>query len=280
MMMIDPPQRAKIINIKSRNVTSMDEIPVALREANKTVKSNSISTSRVNIAVIGTLVGLLALILFLFSRNPQSPQVNVPSPAETVNNTASVISDKFAEESNNQEKIPDNILGHLVYEEAPQMELKAVTRDGGIKLRQKAADKFLQMQKDARAQGVILAPISGFRSIKDQEYLFFQIKEQRKQPTSKRAEVSAPPGYSEHHTGYAIDIGDGNAPATNLNTSFEKTSAYKWLSQNAPKYSFELSFTPDNLQGIIYEPWHWRFVGDTHSLETFYKARQLTTKLR
>jgi D-alanyl-D-alanine carboxypeptidase len=47
------------------------------------------------------------------------------------------------------------------------------------------------------------------------------------------------------------------------------------LQNNAAQYSFELSFPENNPQGISYEPWHWRFVGDSHSLETFYKAQQL-----
>ena len=58
-------------------------------------------------------------------------------------------------------------------------------------------------------------------------------------------------------------------------TDFEKTAAFSWLKNNAAKYSFELSFPPDNHQGISYEPWHWRYVGDQESLETFYKARNL-----
>ena len=92
---------------------------------------------------------------------------------------------------------------------------------------------------------------------------------------SQRAAVSAPPGYSEHHTGYAIDIGDADVPATNLSPDFENTAAFKWLRENAAYFSFELSFPRDNPQNIMYEPWHWRFVGDRHSLETFYKAREL-----
>ena len=131
------------------------------------------------------------------------------------------------------------------------------------------------MQRDARANGIILTPISGFRTVEQQNYLFFEIQRQRNQNPSKRAKVSAPPNYSEHHTGYAIDIGDGKVPATNLSESFEKTPAFRWLKNNAAKYSFELSFPANNPQNISYEPWHWRYVGDPHSLETFYKARQL-----
>ncbi len=99
--------------------------------------------------------------------------------------------------------------------------------------------------------------LSGFRDEATQKYLFFEVKKHRKQDTSTRAEVSAPPGYSEHHTGYAIDIGDGKVPATNLETSLTDTPAFGWLEKNAAKYSFELSFPENNPQGISYEPWHW-----------------------
>jgi D-alanyl-D-alanine carboxypeptidase len=169
----------------------------------------------------------------------------------------------------------ENVLGHLPYSEASPEELKPITSDGRIRLRKAAAEKFLAMQAAARAQGVILVPISGYRSVKDQEYLFFNIKEQRNQNTEKRAEVSAPPGYSEHHTGYAVDLGDGKAPSTNLSVSFENTGAFRWLKNNANRYSFTISFPPDNPQGVSYEPWHWRFEGDIDSLETFYKAKNL-----
>ncbi len=91
--------------------------------------------------------------------------------------------------------------------------------------------------------------------------------------------MSAPPGYSEHHTGYAIDIGDEYYPDADLKTSFENTSAFEWLQENAAYYSFELSFPKGNSQGVSYEPWHWRFVGDRDSLETFYRARSATGNL-
>ena len=163
------------------------------------------------------------------------------------------------------------MFGIRSHEEATASELKALTADGRVKLRTAAADKFIKMQSAARAEGIILVPISGFRSINQQQDLFFKVKEKRGQQATKRAQVSAPPGYSEHHTGYAIDIGDGKAPATHVNPSFEKTAAFRWLEKNASRYSFELSFPRNNKQGIDYEPWHWRFVGDRHSLETFYR---------
>lgn len=169
----------------------------------------------------------------------------------------------------------NGILGHLAYTEAKPETLRPIVPDGSLQLREAAANAFLDMQAAAQADGVSLVPLSGFRSQADQTSLFFDVKAERGQNTQERATVSAPPGYSEHHTGYAVDIGDGQAPETNLRPTFEETETFRWLENNAATFQFELSFPRDNLHGISYEPWHWRFVGDRHSLETFYKARQL-----
>ena len=165
------------------------------------------------------------------------------------------------------------MLNHFPYNEAPQSELTPITPNGEILMRKAAAAKFMEMQEAARAAGVSLVPISGFRSQEDQSHVFFDVKAQRGQDTTTRSEVSAPPGYSEHHTGYAVDVGDGDRPDLNLQTDFETDQAFKWLKENAGFYSFEMSFPKNNAQGVSYEPWHWRFVGDRNSLETFYRAR-------
>jgi D-alanyl-D-alanine carboxypeptidase len=143
-------------------------------------------------------------------------------------------------------------------------------------MRDSAAKAFQAMSAAAARDGVILAPISGFRSVADQQQVFFGVKAQRRQGVTERAEVSAPPGYSEHHTGYAMDVGDGKVPATNLSQTFEQTGAFKWLERNAAVYNFEMSFPKNNPQGVAYEPWHWRFVGNSDSLKTFYTAKNLT----
>ncbi len=78
-------------------------------------------------------------------------------------------------------------------EEAPLSELEAVSADGQIKLRQAAAERFRAMVAAAQQEGVVLMPLSGFRSKQDQDYLFFEVKEQRAQRASERALVSAPP---------------------------------------------------------------------------------------
>jgi len=167
----------------------------------------------------------------------------------------------------------EDILGHYPYDVADADGLTAITRDGRIRLQPEAARQFLAMQEAARARGIVLVALSGYRSFDEQKYLFFQIKQNRGQDARERAKVSAPPGYSEHHTGYALDIGDGEATDTHIQESFEATAAFAWLEANATSYGFELSFPRNNEQGISYEPWHWRYVGDPESLETFYKGR-------
>ncbi len=165
----------------------------------------------------------------------------------------------------------ETLLNHYAYTEAPTRELEVV--ESGIKLRHAAARAYRDMVAAARQSGVELVLISGFRSLSDQEYLYFNIKAERNQNAQERAKVSAPPGYSEHHTGYAIDVGDARVPAADLRQDFEQTPAFRWLKTNAARYGFELSFPRDNTQGVSYEPWHWRYVGDIDSLKTFYKAR-------
>jgi zinc D-Ala-D-Ala carboxypeptidase len=204
------------------------------------------------------------------SRAEQTEQNPAPASSASPSATSPV-----AKAGNSGPVTPDNLLGHLPYQEAPAPDLVAVTGDGGIKLRSSAAAKYQEMVNVAAASGIYFAPISGFRSLEDQQHVFFDVKAERKQDVSKRAEVSAPPGYSEHHTGYAIDLGDGSSPDTNLSQSFENTAAFKWLEANGATFSFELSFPKNNRQGVSYEPWHWRFVGDKQSLETFYKAHSI-----
>lgn len=248
----------------------MEEIPEALRYQGDGGRSTKKSPAIVMLGVLG--LGSTAIVSSAFYLSSTAEVNRSTSEGEKieVKQEPELTGSKEEIDSSLAE---DNLLGHYSYPEAARSDLKSITQDGQIKLRKAAAEKYLEMQAAAKADGIILKPISGFRSIQEQKYLFFRVKEERGQIASKRAEVSAPPNYSEHHTGYAIDIGDGKVPATNLSTKFEKTAAFRWLEANAARYSFELSFPRDNPQGISYEPWHWRYVGDLDSLETFYRAR-------
>jgi zinc D-Ala-D-Ala carboxypeptidase len=170
---------------------------------------------------------------------------------------------------------PDGrLLGHFPYRQAPAAELVAVAP--GHSLQQDAAEAWLTMQAAARADGVELVLLSAFRSRDEQKRLFFEIKSSRNQSASERARVSAPPGYSEHSTGYAVDLGDGRSPQSDLSERFEQTEAFAWLQRHAARYHFTLSFPPGNGQGVSYEPWHWRFEGTADALRVFEPAQRLS----
>lgn len=135
-----------------------------------------------------------------------------------------------------------------------------------------AAQAFAEMRAAAAAQGIGIMPISGFRTFADQAQLF-ENQITRKGSAAAAAEYSAPPGHSEHHTGYAIDIADTNEPNTDIKHSFETTAAYQWLKANAYAYGFEESFPKNNTQGVSFEPWHWRYFGSDRAGQTFAAAR-------
>ncbi|MBE9012924.1 M15 family metallopeptidase [Pseudanabaenaceae cyanobacterium LEGE 13415] len=165
--------------------------------------------------------------------------------------------------------------GHFPYQEDDPTRLQIVgnyyTRSESMDL--EAVKAFQEMSIAAKKDKISLMPISGFRSISTQAALFARQTE-RQGSKAAAAKWSAPPGYSEHHTGYAIDIADRQHPETELKQSFANTSAYRWLTTHAKQFGFELSFPPHNLQGVSYEPWHWRYVGSERSTQIFAAAKR------
>lgn len=119
-----------------------------------------------------------------------------------------------------------------------------------------AAEAWQKMQAAALTHSVELGLISAFRSV-DYQVQLIDRKRQTGVEMSDILTVLAPPGYSEHHTGCAVDIGTPGCPA--LSEQFEETSAYHWLSAHAGEFGFFLSFPRNNPFGYIYEPWHWCF---------------------
>ena len=131
-----------------------------------------------------------------------------------------------------------------------------------------ACDAFLEMQKAAAADGVTVWMQSGYRSVKYQTSLYerktkYYLDKGYDNATAreKAAAVVNPPGYSEHNCGLAADL---NSPEhTGLDEGFEKTAAFRWLCEHAGDYGFILRYPKDaeDKTEIIYEPWHWRYVG-------------------
>lgn len=119
-----------------------------------------------------------------------------------------------------------------------------------------AARAWTHLRQAAWLDGIVLDAISGYRSHHYQLGIF-----ERKLARGLRVDeiltVNAAPGYSEHHSGLALDIGTpGEPPAEE---SFEHTPAFAWLRANAGGYGYFMSYPRDNPHGIVYEPWHWRY---------------------
>lgn len=184
------------------------------------------------------------------------------------------------QESARNNPLPQSRYGHLPYAENSSDRLVSVGTYGtGDNRRTEYLDKeaaaaFAKMKADAEAEGVTLVAISGFRSVADQEKLFAR-QIQRQGSEAAAAQLSAPPGYSEHHTGFTLDIGDGARPETDLKFEFENTKAYRWLQINGRRYGAELSFPLNNIQGVSFEPWHWRFTNSSYAAAIFSVAHTL-----
>ena len=163
------------------------------------------------------------------------------------------------------------ILGHLPYAEIPKEKLVLI--EPNIEVHMDMRDSLLKMREEAKKNGIYLVFLSGYRSKNLQNDIFYSLKSIRNQEAAERARVSAPPGYSEHSTGFAIDIGDATQRETDFETDFENTDAFRWLIKNAAKFHFKLSFNKDN-KYIDYEPWHWRYEGSIEALKVFESSNR------
>ena len=106
----------------------------------------------------------------------------------------------------------------------------------------------------AATENVTLLLVSGFRSI-DQQTRLFHKKLNNGQAIEQILRVNTAPGFSQHHSGCAIDIATpGVRP---LIQEFENTPAFAWLQAQAQNFGFSLSYPRDNPWGLDYEPWHW-----------------------
>lgn len=119
-----------------------------------------------------------------------------------------------------------------------------------------AAEAWQEMQGAARQHNIELQLVSGFRSVAYQANLVRR-KLDRGESLAQVLRVSAAPGFSEHHSGRAIDLTTPGVTA--LSPEFADSAAYRWLKSNAGLYGFHETFPKDNRHGLDWEPWHWCF---------------------
>ncbi len=132
-----------------------------------------------------------------------------------------------------------------------------------LKLDYRVAPHYNEMYLAALEDGIELTPVSGYRSVERQKRNFERKIDKyidegysKTEATQMAATIVLPPGTSEHNAGLAMDI-------CSLYQSFEDTEEFAWLSENAADYGFILRYPEDkqDITKIIYEPWHWRYVG-------------------
>lgn len=143
--------------------------------------------------------------------------------------------------------------------------LAEAVKGSGVYLDYRVAPHYQKMYDAAKADGVTLTPNSGYRSY-DLQKTNFENKistyvsqgYDKITATQNAARVILPPGTSEHNAGFAMDIGW-------VTEDFENSAAYAWLDEHAQDYGFILRYPKSedkqSITEIIYEPWHWRYVG-------------------
>ncbi len=153
---------------------------------------------------------------------------------------------------NSSYRIPDTYEPDLVY-----------VCGSGERLDRKVAEHYEKMYDAAKKDGVSLVPCSGYRSYELQErnynnkVSFYESQGySNKDARVKAATIIMPPGSSEHNLGYAMDI-------VCVDEWFEDTAEFRWLTENAADYGFIMRYPKDkqDITKVIYEPWHWRYVG-------------------
>lgn len=176
-------------------------------------------------------------------------------------------------------------LGHLPYGDAPPGDLVAVPAGlatGGCMVRREVLpdlERLLAAAAGDPAVGGRILALSCHRSISYQQAVFCR---GAASAADDRAISVAPPGHSEHATGFALDF--AFRPRVNgcpdAEACIAATSAFRWLAANAPRHGFEMSFPASNRQGVKWEPWHWRWVGATAASPGAARARGLFARGR
>ena len=145
----------------------------------------------------------------------------------------------------------------LYFEESNLVDIEKDIFGRPQKLTPEAANSWSVMKRHAQNEDVVLRVVSAFRSI-ERQIEIIQKKLASGQHIAEILKTCAAPGYSEHHSGRAIDLTTIGCEEP-LSETFDATEAFRWLEENAHYYSFKLSYPKGNKFGITYEPWHWAF---------------------
>ncbi|NLC97075.1 MAG: M15 family metallopeptidase [Erysipelotrichaceae bacterium] len=181
-----------------------------------------------------------------------------PEPTPTIEVIVDIDSDNSINKLANKEKlISDTYVPELVQVEGTDK-----------KLRPEAADAYLEMVEAAKNENINIILISGYRSYSEQRSLWYTYEEKYGRKYANR--MDATPGASEHQLGLAVDLGGADGKCK-LYECFENTSTGKWLFENAYKYGYILRYPKgkESVTGIMYSPWHYRYIGKEEAQKVF-----------
>lgn len=167
---------------------------------------------------------------------------------------AELVSSKPSIDINSWEYVLVNA-DHPIGEYAPD-----VAEIEGIPLDYRIVDAMTSFVNDARNAGVPVYISSGYRDYQTQAYLN-TLQQQMGYSKEEADKIVAPAGTSEHQTGLASDITDYYREIKN--DELESTDTFQWMSKHCQEYGFIVRYPKDkeDITGIIYEPWHYRYVG-------------------
>ncbi|WP_265457128.1 M15 family metallopeptidase [Enterococcus sp. HY326] len=163
-----------------------------------------------------------------------------------------------------------------IIEEVAADQLTAIS--GSEEVDSRIVDAYNQLASAAEAAGYPLVVVSAFRSVADQQQVYDASVNRRmseenisyEQAVEETNVQVTQPGYSEHHTGLAIDVVDSdwynnysNYASDMLDPLFGEQPAAQWLAANCAQYGFIIRYPEgrEDITGITYEPWHLRYVG-------------------
>ena len=147
-----------------------------------------------------------------------------------------------------------NSIGEAVPEDLAELE-------GGRYFDARAVDALKEFIAAARAEGLSVCLSSAYRSYNEQTYLFNRKVSQCGGDEAAAARIVTRPGTSEHQLGLCADITDKFYEVKTQN--LEKTALYQWMYAHCQDYGFILRYPADkqDITGVMYEPWHFRYVG-------------------
>lgn len=267
------------------NLTSKGDINMTSERRKRAIRRRRIFIAcclAVLIAATAAIVGVVALIKSAFSGDGND---NITSNESLASQSEAVDSSEVAS-SEPENSLPETVTRGEYTLDASYSELLLVNGENPLpenyaygeglttidfkyhngqldQINEKVWPYMKAMIEAAWGDGVELYVWSPYRSYETQKMLFENQVNRcltdgvtREQAEQQAATVVARPGTSEHHTGLAADFNMAS-------DRFESTEMYRWMCENAEDYGFILRYPADktDITGVIYESWHWRFVG-------------------